>query len=83
MRGGNEMTFNSNYAELLGRELQRERMREADRERLIKEVSGWNPGLVGKLLIVLQDRWTKFWSRTARKKTYIPVSGEPKNYLSL
>jgi hypothetical protein len=83
MRGEIEMTFNANYAELLGRELQRDRMREAERERLIRQVSGWNPGLAGKLLIVLQEHWSKFWSRVSRKKGYIPISQLPKNSPSI
>jgi len=83
MKGEIEMTFNPNYAELLGRELQRDRMREAERERLIKQVSGWNPGLIGKVLIILQERWSKFWSRVIGRKTYIPISRIPKNSPSL
>ena len=83
MKGENEMTFNSNYAELLGRELQRDRMQEAERERLIKQVSGWNPSHAEKTLIILQDRWSRFWSRVTGRKSYIPISQVPKKSPSI
>ena len=82
MKGETEMTFNPSYAELLGRELQRQRRREADRERLIREAAGWNPSPLSKSLLILRSRWSRFWSRIIRKKVYIPLSPNPKNSLS-
>ena len=83
MKGENEMTFKFNYAELLGRELQRDRMQEAERERLIKRVSGWNPSLAEIILINLEDRWSRFWSRVTGRKSYIPISQVPKKSSSI
>ena len=79
MKGEIEMTFNPSYAELLGKELQRDRMREAQRERLIRKSAGWNPGLVGKLLIIMRSYWSRFWNRLFKKMGYIPISSLPKD----
>ncbi len=66
MKGTTEMTFNLNYAELLGRELERDRMREAESERLVRQVSGWNPNPTEKTLIIHRDRWNNIWSRISQ-----------------
>jgi hypothetical protein len=77
------MTFNPSYAELLGKELQRERLREAERERLIKEIAGSNPALRGFLLINLQSRWNEYWSKVSRNKTFVSITKTPKNSPSI
>jgi len=77
------MTFNPSYAELLGKEMQMQRMREAKRERLIRQVSGWKPSSAKKLFIIVRSRWSNYWSRVIRKKGNIPISRIPKNSPSL
>jgi hypothetical protein len=53
------MTYSLDYAERMGREILQERRREAERERLIRQVSSWNPPLYKKLWLVIQSRWEK------------------------
>jgi len=77
------MTFNFNYAELLGREMQKDRMREAEKERLIKQVAGLNPPMTGKLFVIMRSRWSRFWIKKFKKIGFIPVSQVPKNSHSL
>jgi len=76
------MTFNFNNAELLGKELGRDRMREAEKERLIKQSSGWNPGPIEKFLNGFRTRWNRSWFRFVNRKVYISFSGDPKNSTS-
>ena len=83
MKGDPKMTFNPFYADLIGRELIKSRMQEAEQERLIKQAAGWDPGLAGKLLIILQARWNKFWPRLSRRKEFIPLSQVPRKSTSL
>jgi len=83
MKGDEKMTFNANYAELLGRELQRNRMREAEKERLIRKASALNPPLSRKLNLILRSRWQNYWSRKAKKKKYIPIHQVSKKSPSL
>ena len=73
------MTFNPSYAELLGKELERNRMREAENERLIRKASAWNPPLSRKIYVILRSRWQEFWSGAGRHKKYQPISHVPKN----
>ena len=77
MKGRTEMIFNLNYAELLGRELQRNRKREAERERLIRQVSGWNHNSAEETLIILRDRGSIFWSWITGRKISFPISQMP------
>ena len=77
------MTFNPSYAELLGRELQKDRMREAERQRLIDQAVGWNPGPIGKLLIIIRSRWSKFRKPDFVKIGYVPITKLPKKSPSL
>ena len=70
-------------AELHGRELRRDRMREADQWRLVSQGATWNPSALRKLAIILGTRWKAFWSRVFRKRGYIPISGSPKESPSL
>jgi hypothetical protein len=51
------MTYSLDYAERMGREILQERRREAERERLIRQVTGWNPPLHKKLWLIIQSRW--------------------------
>ncbi len=85
MKGENKMTFNPGYAELLGKELQRNRMREAEKQRLIRTVTLANPSTAKKVWIIFRSRWQdlrkpKFKSRTlhpdstAAKEISQPVS---------
>jgi len=71
------MTFNPSYAELLGLELQRDRMREAEKERLIRQVSGWQPSTAEKLFIITRSYWKDLWSRIGKKRIYLPVNQQP------
>ncbi len=75
------MTFNPDYAELLGAELQRQRMREAQQERLIRQVSKQEPSLIKKIQVILRARWSDLWDRGSHK--YPPISRMPKNSTSL
>jgi hypothetical protein len=73
------MTINPIYAELLGKELQRDRLREAEKERLINQVIGRNhAGHHWKVFSALSSQGRAFWNRIIRKKGYIPISREPK-----
>jgi len=83
MKGENKMTFNPSYAELLGKELQRDRMREAERERLITQATACNPPLSRKLSVILRSRWQNFWTSTGKDKKYPPISQVPKSSHSL
>lgn len=51
------MTYNYNYAEYLGRELLKERRREAERERLIRSLTPANPSILKKIWVILRSRW--------------------------
>lgn len=75
------MTFNPNYAQLLGAELQRQRMREAEHERLIRQASRKEPSLARKILVILRSRWSDLWDGKAQ--SYPPISQLPKNSTSI
>jgi hypothetical protein len=70
-------------AELYGQELRRDRMREAEQWRLVNHGATWNPSLLRKLSIILVRYWKSFWSKTFRKRGYIPVSRTPNESPSL
>lgn len=76
------MTFNPGYAELLGKELQRNRMREAERERLVRKAAAWNTPISRKLYVILRSHWKEFWSKAGRDSKYIPISPVPKKSTS-
>ena len=67
------MTFNPGYAELLGKELEMQRMREAEKERLIRKTTAWNPPLSRKLSVILRSRWHDFWADRRKRKLYLPI----------
>ena len=75
------MTINPGYAELLGKELGRQRMREADQERLVRQVSRYQPSLAKKVLVILRSRWSEIWERD--KHRYPSISQLPKNSTNL
>jgi len=77
------MTFNPGYAELLGKELEMQRMREAEKERLIRKAIVWNPSPSRKIFVILRTRWQEYWTRRRRTRRYIPVSSLPKKSPSL
>jgi len=77
------MTFNPSYEELLGKELQMQRMREAEKKRLIRKATAWNPPFSRKISVILRTRWQEFWTRRRRTRRYIPVSSLPKKSPSL
>jgi len=77
------MTFNPSYAELLGKELQKERMREAEKERLIRKATAWSPSVTRKIAVILRTRWQEFWAGRRKDRQYLPVSQVPKNSPSL
>ncbi len=79
MKGNKKMTFNPSYAELLGKELQMQRMREAEKERLIRKVTAWNPPLPRNISVILRTRWQEYWTRRRKVRQYIPISRVPKN----
>ena len=55
------MTLYPNHAELLGREMQRVRLEEAERQRLIRTVVLANPTWERKIWLILRYRWSYFW----------------------
>ena len=77
------MTFTPNHAELLGLEMQRDRMREAEKERLIRQVSGWKPAPAEKLFIIFRSHWKDLWSRIGNERVYLPATQLPKKTSSL
>lgn len=77
------MTFNPGYAELLGKELQVQRMREAEKERLIRKATAWNPALPRKISVILRSRWQEYWTGRRMIRRIIPISRVPKNSPSL
>jgi len=77
------MTFNPSYAELLGKELQIQRMREAEKERLVRKATAWNPHLSRKISVILRTRWQEYRTRRRKDRRYIPVSRVPKKSTSL
>jgi len=77
------MTFNPSYAELLGKELQMQRMREAEKERLIRKATAWNPSLSRKISTILRTRWQSFWTHRGENRRYTPISQLPKKTPSL
>lgn len=81
MKGENEMTFNPEYAQLLGAELQRNRMREAEKERLVRQVSRYEPSLAKKILVILRARWSDLWDGDSHQ--FPPVSQLPKKSTTL
>jgi hypothetical protein len=84
MKGENEMfTINPSYYDYLGQELRKDRMREAEKERIIREVRGWNPPIYKRLWIIIQSRFSGK-SRLAEKHIgYSPVTHLPKESPSL
>jgi hypothetical protein len=72
------MTFNTNYAEIYGRELRRDRMREAERERLIRQATLANPSLTRKIWLVLKDRWQRIWKPEFEIRPHHPAPPVPK-----
>jgi hypothetical protein len=84
MKGGIDMTLNPSYLQLLGRELQRDRMREAEKERLINQAIGRNPSRPGrKIMSMLSSNWKAFWNRIFRKREYMPLSEMPEKSPSI
>jgi hypothetical protein len=77
------MNTNLFQAELHGRALRNDRMREAKDWRLVKEGATWNPSPLRKLFIILRTHWKSFWSKVFRKREYIPISQAPKESPSL
>ena len=83
MKGDGIMTFNPSYAELLGKELQMQRMREAEKERLIRKATAWNPSLSRKISVILRTRWQEYWTGRRKAGRYMPISYVPKKSPSL
>lgn len=77
------MTFNPSYADLLGKELQMQRTREAERERLIRRATAWNPSLSRKISAILRTRWRHFWDTRRKTNQYQTISHIPKKSPSL
>ena len=73
------MTFNPNYEELLGKELQMQRMREAEKDRLIRKATAGNPPLSRKISVILRTHWQKLWAERRKARRYMPISHVPKN----
>jgi len=76
------MTFNPGYAELLGKELKMQRMREAEKERLIRKATAWNPPLSRKLSVIIQSRWHDYWEGRRKNRQFTLISHIPKKSTS-
>ena len=84
MKGENEMsTINPSYYDYLGQELRKDRMREAEKERIIREVRGWNPPFYKRLWIIIKSRFSGERQVIKKQITYPPVSQMPKESPSL
>jgi len=79
------MIINPSITELIliSRELQSDRMREAEKHRLIKQAVGRKSSPTRKLLVIIRSRWNNFLSRLFSRKRYIHISREPENSPSL
>jgi len=77
------MTINFYNAEMLGKELQKDRLWEAEHERLIKVAAGWNPSPAKKLLLIFRTRLNDLSPQVFKKKGFIPLSQVPKNSPSM
>ena len=69
------MTFNPSYAEMMGREMQKIRLKEAERERLINSFTLANPSTARKIWLLFLDRWGNIWNRKRNQRNYLPISG--------
>ena len=77
MKGEAKMTLYPNHAELLGREIQRVRIEEAERQRLIRAAILANPTWERKVWQILRYRWSTFWNRNRYRKIYPQISAVP------
>lgn len=77
------MTYNYNYAELLGRELIKERRREAERERLLRSLTPANPSIFKKIWYILRSRWQERRHTGIGKQGRTSISPLPKSSPSL
>lgn len=77
------MTFNPNYAELLGRELQRDRLREASRERLIRSMTPANPSSLTKVWSILRNRGRDLGRQIFKPGQIYPATRLPEDSHSL
>lgn len=77
------MTINPSYADLFAREMGNERLREAEKLRLIRSASSWNPSTIRKTFLIIQTHWKEFWSGVFNKRGYIPISQTQKESPSL
>ncbi|MFL7812184.1 MAG: hypothetical protein ACK2TZ_12290 [Anaerolineales bacterium] len=77
------MTYNYNYAELLGRELLEQRRREAEHERLIRSLTPANPSILKKVWIILRSRWQDHKQIGIERRGPSAISPLPKSSQSL
>lgn len=73
------MTINPMYLNLYSEQLQKMRLEEAARQRLIRTATLGNPSGVRKIWLILRDRWGNLWNRKRDQKTYTifpPVPGK-------
>ena len=78
------MIINPINFELLGKELHRDRLSEAENEHLVNLATGRTPIRPGrKVLLILSSNWRAFWNRILRNSDHIPISGTPEKTLSM
>lgn len=70
------MTYIPSNAELMGREMLRVRLQEAEKQRLIRIAALANLPEKRKAWSILRDRWISFRSRNKNRKIY-PISSVP------
>ena len=70
------MTYIPSNAELMGREMLRVRLQEAEKQRLVRIAALANLPKTRKPWWALRDRWISFWNRNENRKIY-PISSVP------
>lgn len=77
------MAYNYSYAELLGQEMLRQRRREAEKERLIRQVTRRDSAQAGRFRQAIRSRLNALRPLVLKKRGYIQISGVPKNSTSV
>ncbi len=76
------MSYIPSNAELMGREMLRVRLQEAEKQRLIRIAALANLPETRKTWSVLRNRWFSFWNRNQDRKIY-PISSVTGNSHSI
>ena len=72
------MTINPSYADIIAREMGRDRQRDTEQWKLIQLVMKSKPSKIQGWLKAAKIRWQTFISNLKGKRGYIPISQTPK-----